>query len=631
MSAEYKYDEQGAFFPVFLLVFVLAYAIPATLKECFGRKKKDAFTSCEDKLKHLRPKNGLDKQCKRIPKRYFAIVLAWILAIYLVYVIVQTRSNSALYDPYEILGLPKSSTLDEIRRHYKRLSIKFHPDKVRNLVNTTREEVELHYIEITKAYKALTDDEIRENYIKYGNPDGAQDLSIGIALPKWVVESKNSIYVLGFYGTLFGLLLPYSVGKWWYKTRNFTRESIRVGSVHRWFKNFDEDATADDLLKAFASSDEFRHDSKESVDESSKRVIRLLEERFQRKPSSNEHELEQVLRQSGNVLSGLLNLVSAFGFAKPLKNAMQLTQCMVQALPLDSTLYTLQLPHLKQEDAYKLALHGVKHISQFCDLTPNELSTLLPKYTKQQREEMSLVAGAIPRLCVTDAKVVVDGDEFVTSSAIATMILRVKCCYNKEKVKTVNVSGEEKCTEEDEKLFSQNKETAVGDKECLPAAWAPYFSQRFKPVWWVYVEDPRQGRVVVPPVALTDIPKTSRTVTIPFQAPPTPGTYHFRGHVVSNAFCGEDVLLNITVEVKDPAELVSDVPEKSAKGMDEDSAYDVDTEDDNSSDEEDMDDSLSDMFDTDTSVSDLEDEDEDGEEDEHKKNQAVDEEKSTTK
>jgi len=43
----------------------------------------------------------------------------------------------------------------------------------------------------------LTDDESRENWEKYGNPDGPQAASFGIALPAWIVEKQNSVWVGG--------------------------------------------------------------------------------------------------------------------------------------------------------------------------------------------------------------------------------------------------------------------------------------------------------------------------------------------------------------------------------------------------------------------------------------------------
>jgi translocation protein SEC63 len=57
----------------------------------------------------------------------------------------------------------------------------------------------------------LTDDEIRKNYEEYGHPDGKQSYTMGIALPKWLVEGSNSYITLSFYGLLFGILLPYNI------------------------------------------------------------------------------------------------------------------------------------------------------------------------------------------------------------------------------------------------------------------------------------------------------------------------------------------------------------------------------------------------------------------------------------
>lgn len=58
-----------------------------------------------------------------------------------------------------------------------------HPDKVKLAINQTIEDVSNHFVDLTKAYKALTDESIRENLRLYGNPDGKQDFKVGIALP----------------------------------------------------------------------------------------------------------------------------------------------------------------------------------------------------------------------------------------------------------------------------------------------------------------------------------------------------------------------------------------------------------------------------------------------------------------
>jgi translocation protein SEC63 len=54
----------------------------------------------------------------------------------------------------------------------------------------------------------LTDETVRQNLEQYGHPDGKQEFSVGIAIPKWVVEGKNSMIVLAFYGAIFMGILP---------------------------------------------------------------------------------------------------------------------------------------------------------------------------------------------------------------------------------------------------------------------------------------------------------------------------------------------------------------------------------------------------------------------------------------
>lgn len=55
---------------------------------------------------------------------------------------------------------------------------------------------------------SLTDETIRKNWELYGHPDGRQEVSMGIALPKWIIEGRNNIWVLGAYGLVFGGALP---------------------------------------------------------------------------------------------------------------------------------------------------------------------------------------------------------------------------------------------------------------------------------------------------------------------------------------------------------------------------------------------------------------------------------------
>jgi curved DNA-binding protein CbpA len=67
-------------------------------------------------------------------------------------------------DYYEVLGLPKTATDAEIKKAYKKLAVKWHPDKNPN----NRDEAVDKFREITEAYENLTDPEKRKTYDTYG-------------------------------------------------------------------------------------------------------------------------------------------------------------------------------------------------------------------------------------------------------------------------------------------------------------------------------------------------------------------------------------------------------------------------------------------------------------------------------
>jgi len=65
-------------------------------------------------------------------------------------------------DYYEILGVSKNSPQDEIKKAYRKLALKWHPDR-----NKTKEAAE-KFSEINKAYEVLSDVKKRETYDQYG-------------------------------------------------------------------------------------------------------------------------------------------------------------------------------------------------------------------------------------------------------------------------------------------------------------------------------------------------------------------------------------------------------------------------------------------------------------------------------
>jgi molecular chaperone DnaJ len=66
-------------------------------------------------------------------------------------------------DYYEVLGVQKNATKDDIKKAYRKLAIQFHPDK-----NPGNKEAEEKFKEATEAYEVLADDKKKAAYDQFG-------------------------------------------------------------------------------------------------------------------------------------------------------------------------------------------------------------------------------------------------------------------------------------------------------------------------------------------------------------------------------------------------------------------------------------------------------------------------------
>jgi len=104
----------------------------------------------------------------------------------------------AKQDYYQVLGVDKSAAPEEIKRAYRRMAIKYHPDK-----NPGNKEAEAKFKECAEAYEVLSDPDKRKQYDQYGHEGlrgtGMHDFS------RMNVEDIFSMFGFeDFFGSVFG-------------------------------------------------------------------------------------------------------------------------------------------------------------------------------------------------------------------------------------------------------------------------------------------------------------------------------------------------------------------------------------------------------------------------------------------
>ena len=101
-------------------------------------------------------------------------------------------------DYYEILGVARNASLDEIKKAYRRVAKQFHPDK-----NPDNPQAEARFKEACEAYEVLSDPEKRANYDRYGH-DGVKFGRGGFTYENFTHFADVEDILGSFFGSMFG-------------------------------------------------------------------------------------------------------------------------------------------------------------------------------------------------------------------------------------------------------------------------------------------------------------------------------------------------------------------------------------------------------------------------------------------
>ncbi|RHY87499.1 hypothetical protein DYB35_008252 [Aphanomyces astaci] len=105
------------------------------------------------------------------PPGWIAAVSLWMLMMFqmkVLLVIVLLAVVAWAEDLYEILGASSGATSQDLKRIYRKLSLKYHPDKV---ASEERDSAQAKFLKIANAYRVLSDPARREKYDLYGIAD----------------------------------------------------------------------------------------------------------------------------------------------------------------------------------------------------------------------------------------------------------------------------------------------------------------------------------------------------------------------------------------------------------------------------------------------------------------------------
>lgn len=442
----FEFDENGDTFFCFLASFYTIVLIPVTYfcwpsfdnRDFYDQgKRKCMCQPCQVKRHNLKSSTPL-KKIKRLSVKG-GFVLAWIIFLLLIYKLTLMKPVEAGFDPFAQLEISKDASLSEVRRAYKQLSVKYHPDKGGD---------PKRFILISKAYAALTNEESRKNWEEYGNPDGPGVAHFGIALPRWMVRKENFYLVIGAYIFLFMLLLPIAVGTWWYNTMKFSTNNVLLDTVRCFCGSFMRSPymAMPRVIKVLSSAYEFNPSCNKEIacrpsdnvelpplimqipiftifkkaivgSPSSVKARALIYahlERIDLPPKTLHLDRQYIVKNCPRLIDEMINsLLYVLAVAMDevgsrhkmpqhlatIENCMHLVPMLIQALS-DSASPLLQLPHIGSSQLRHMAAkqRNIKSIRQLVRLPDDKRRSLLRSLSDEQYRDVLNVCASIPVL-----------------------------------------------------------------------------------------------------------------------------------------------------------------------------------------------------------------------------------------
>lgn len=584
---EQHYNDNAA---NYFILFVLAIiTLPSTFVFLKNRLApvKDTATRCSCK-DCTQKKNASKAKDSKYPVetilKGIVLVILWALLVFVVTNSVGTEQPTApgYFDPYAILGLEPGVEVDEIKRTYKRLSLLYHPDRSDN---PNDPEVQNKYINIAKAYETLTDDAIRENWEKYGNPDGPQAMSVGIALPSWLIKKDNTHLVLGVYLALLVIGLPAVVGCWWRSWKKFdTSSKVMNSSMGLYYHTLEPAARVKAIIEVLSASEEYAKIAMRESDEKLDKVTKSIPENHQlkKKPkftapyavkshlllyvqlcrkqyelkTGHKNDLTFVLSKVRSLIGGIITISTAKGFFSPIVESIQLLQFLTQSSWKETPL--LQLPHFTEYSASNAGARkfNVQDVIGFSNLPAEKKKEFYEKeeFKPDQVQDIEDVLAFLPTKVNFEYTIAVEGEDPDTIVCGAIVTFNFVITRNPTEPSQFNAITQTKRPIEPDTPSAIKKKAALDALRPKRLVHAPHFwGEQREECWWVVLGDLRTsgttgglGGIQKVGTLEGDTPAEGK---IKFMAPATEGNYSFVVHLMCDGYIGFDKKTEFRIKV----------------------------------------------------------------------------------
>ncbi|KAM3136562.1 hypothetical protein pb186bvf_011365 [Paramecium bursaria] len=262
----------------------------------------------EDKRKFQRvPKSKNDQDNLQIIKKelkykwltkgyIFKVIVLLFLLILLKYTINQLPQQNKIkgFDPYEILEISVTATEPEIRKAFRKKSVDLHPDK-----NPDDPQANQKFILLTKAYECLTDKDKKDLCLKFGNPDGQQSLSVGIAMPSFLLKKENRALFLALIFLILIVVIPIIVLNELKSIGKYDDNGIQLQNIQIYERGLEENLIFRKCPLVLCATQELQKQKVSSREEESdlNKLVKIIIEEAENKKISN-FELAEMLEQN---------------------------------------------------------------------------------------------------------------------------------------------------------------------------------------------------------------------------------------------------------------------------------------------------------------------------------------------